>query len=117
MAKVTLVNSRNKDGITFMSSEAKKTVDDLEIKGLCMARFKADIETSEVDYGQLSKGDHISLGEMTVLITRVGKGCHATECVVFDLEVPCIMMKEVLFGEVLTDGQVSVGDEVVIRKG
>ena len=116
MANVTSVNTREKEGLSLMASEVKKVIASIQAKGLCMARFKADIETSGLDYRQLSVGDRLSLGEMTLLVTRVGKRCHATDCKVFDPEVPCLMMKDLLFAEISVDGQVAVGDEIKVLK-
>lgn len=116
MGKVTCANTRKKEGLSLMSSEVKRLITELEPKGLCMTRFKADIETIGVDYSQLAVGDQLSLGEMRAVITRVGKSCHASDCVVFDPEVPCKMMKEVLFGEILVDGPVAVDDQIIVLK-
>ena len=48
-------------------------------EGLCSARFRADIETHDVDYARLSVGDIVTAEGKTYQITGVGKRCHA-EC-------------------------------------
>lgn len=99
-----------------MASEAWERIDDLKTVGLCMARFKADVETKGLEYHKLKIGDHLLLGSMVVEISRVGKGCHATECPIFDPQKPCIMMEAVLYGKIVQDGLASKGDKIIIKK-
>jgi len=43
-------------------------------------------------------------------VTQIGKECH-TRCAIFQAVGDCVMPREGIFTEVLTDGEISVGDE------
>lgn len=67
-------------------------------QGLCSARFRADIETSGVDYTTLSVGDAVTVGDVTYIITRVGKRCHA-ECALVQAGRTCQLKDNCAFAE------------------
>lgn len=48
-------------------------------EGLCSARYHADIVTHGLDYDTLAVGDTVICEGKTLIITAVGKRCHA-EC-------------------------------------
>lgn len=66
--------------------------------GLCFKRFHADIITENIDYFKLKVGDIITLNNMRIKLTRVGKPCFS-ECKLIDK--PCLLSKCVAFGEVI----------------
>jgi len=63
---------------------------------------------------ELPVGTLLKIGATAVLrITRIGKECHA-RCEIYRLVGDCIMPREGVFADVLTEGEVRVGDEVTV---
>jgi MOSC domain-containing protein YiiM len=47
-------------------------------------------------------------------VTQIGKECH-TRCAIYYQAGDCVMPKEGIFAEVVTEGEVKVGDEIIIE--
>lgn len=101
--------------ISFLSEEALKAMMVMPELGLCMKRFKGDLQTEGLVYSDLSVGDTLIIREIEVNVTQVGKPCHAEACVVFDKSKPCIMTKGTMFGMVNEPGKVCVGDLIKLE--
>ena len=48
-------------------------------------------------------------------ITQIGKVCHE-RCAIYYQAGDCVMPKEGIFAEVISEGEVKVGDEIIIGK-
>lgn len=105
-----------KGKISLISTKALEGVSASKQMGLCMRRFKGDLETQGIDYDSLKEGQILKIGELTISVTQVGKKCHAKECPVFDADRKCFMMEEVLFGEVGRAGKVAVNDKIEVER-
>jgi MOSC domain-containing protein YiiM len=46
-------------------------------------------------------------------VSQIGKECH-TRCAIFQQVGDCVMPREGIFAEVMTEGEVKVGDEIEI---
>jgi TatD DNase family protein len=46
-------------------------------------------------------------------MTQIGKECHS-HCQIYQVMGDCIMPREGVFAKVLEEGEISVGDELVI---
>lgn len=79
--------------------------------------FAENITTEGVDLVHLPIGAEIRIGRTAVLrVTQIGKECH-TRCAIYYQAGDCVMPKEGIFAEVLSEGEVKVGDEIrVITK-
>jgi molybdopterin adenylyltransferase len=76
--------------------------------------FAENITTEGVDLVHLPIGTTIRIGDSVVLrVTQIGKECH-TRCAIYYQAGDCVMPKEGIFAEVLNEGKVKVGDEIVI---
>jgi MOSC domain-containing protein YiiM len=76
--------------------------------------FAENITTEGVDLVHLPVGTTIRIGEGIVLrVTQIGKECH-TRCAIYYQAGDCVMPKEGIFAEVLNEGEVKVGDEIII---
>ncbi len=76
--------------------------------------FAENITTQGVDLVHLPVGTTIRIGEKIVLrVTQIGKVCH-DRCAIYYQAGDCVMPKEGIFAEVLNEGEVKVGDEIVI---
>ncbi len=63
----------------------------------------------------LSIGTVLEIGNVKIEISQVGKVCH-TRCAIYYLAGDCIFPREGVFGVVLDDGTISVGDEIKVLK-
>ena len=60
-------------------------------------------------------GTEIRIGNSVVLrVTQIGKVCH-DRCAIYYQAGDCIMPKEGIFAEVIQEGDVKVGDEIINR--
>ena len=76
--------------------------------------FAENITTEGVDLVHLPIGTEIRIGDsVTLRVTQIGKVCH-DRCAIYYQAGDCIMPKEGIFAEVVSEGEVKVGDEVLI---
>ena len=57
-------------------------------------------------------GDTITIGEVELEVTQIGKDCHGDGCSIFQVVGKCIMPKVGIFAKVLKTGTIKTGDEV-----
>ncbi len=92
---------------------ARESVEKIRAKGLDVyyGDFAENLTTEGVILHELPVGTTLRTGRGVVLrVTQIGKECH-TRCAIFQAVGDCVMPREGIFAEVLTDGEVSVGDE------
>jgi MOSC domain-containing protein YiiM len=53
-------------------------------------------------------------GGLLVRVTQIGKECH-NRCNIFKQVGDCVMPREGIFVEVLSDGEVAEGDEIEVQ--
>jgi len=76
--------------------------------------FAENITTEGVDLVHLPVGTTIRIGgSVTLRVTQIGKVCHE-RCAIYYQAGDCVMPKEGIFAEVGDEGEVKVGDEVMI---
>ncbi len=76
--------------------------------------FAENITTEGIDLLAIPVGTRISIGdEVEVELTQIGKECH-TRCQIFYLAGDCIFPREGVFFKVIRDGEISVGDKVLV---
>jgi len=95
---------------------ANESIEKMRAKGLNVSYgdFAENITTEGVDLVHLPIGTEIHLGNSVLLrVTQIGKECH-TRCAIYYQAGDCVMPKEGIFAEVLVEGKVKVGDEIVI---
>ena len=73
--------------------------------------FAENLTTQFLDVPALHIGDRLTVGEVVLEITQIGKECHA-HCAIFAQVGDCVMPREGVFARVLKGGEVKVGDEV-----
>jgi MOSC domain-containing protein YiiM len=77
--------------------------------------FAENITTEGVDLVHLPIGTTMRIGKKVVLrVTQIGKECHE-RCAIYYQAGDCVMPREGIFAEVLNEGSVSVGDDIVIE--
>jgi len=77
--------------------------------------FAENLTTEGIDLPSLPIGTKLLVGEGVVLrVTQIGKECHA-RCAIFQQVGDCVMPREGIFTEVLTEGEIKVGDAIEVK--
>jgi len=77
--------------------------------------FAENITTESLDVLSLQVGDHLTIGEVELEITQIGKECHA-RCAIFEQVGDCVMPREGVFARVVRGGEVEVGDAIEVAR-
>ena len=97
--------------VSFLASEsiARTRAQGLDVD---FGAFAENIATEGIEWLKVPVGTRLRLGDQAeVEITQIGKECHK-KCAIFYKAGDCIMPKEGVFGKVLKEGTISVGDAV-----
>jgi molybdopterin adenylyltransferase len=95
---------------------ANESIEKMRAKGLNVGYgdFAENITTEGVDLVHLPTGTEIRVGNSVILrVSQIGKECHE-RCAIYYQAGDCVMPKEGIFAEVVNEGEVKVGDEIVI---
>ena len=95
---------------------ANESIEKMKAMGLKVGYgdFAENITTEGIDLVHLPIGTEIRIGNGVILrITQIGKECHE-RCAIYYQAGDCVMPKEGIFAEVLNEGEVKVGDEIII---
>jgi len=78
--------------------------------------FAENLTTEGIDLPSLPIGTKLLVGNGIVLrVTQIGKECHA-RCAIFQQVGDCVMPREGIFAEVLTEGEVKIGDTITVEQ-
>ena len=95
---------------------ANESIEKMRAMGLNVGYgdFAENITTEGIDLVHLPIGTKIRIGNSVILrVTQIGKECHE-RCAIYYQAGDCVMPKEGIFAEVVSQGEVKVGDEIVI---
>jgi MOSC domain-containing protein YiiM len=95
---------------------SKKSIEKIRQMGLPVdyGDFAENLSIEGIDLHLLPVGTTMTIGGSAVVrITQIGKECH-TRCNIFYQVGDCVMPREGVFAEVLTEGEVRVGDDVKV---
>jgi MOSC domain-containing protein YiiM len=95
---------------------ATESIDKMKAMGLDVGYgdFAENITTEGIDLVHLPIGTVLRIGDsVTLRVTQIGKVCHE-RCAIYYQAGDCVMPREGIFAEVLKEGEIKVGDEVVI---
>ncbi len=95
---------------------ARESIDKIRAKGLDVnaGDFAENLTTEGIVLHELPVGTSLkTTGGVLLRVTQIGKECH-TRCNIFQTVGDCVMPREGIFAEVLTEGDVSVGDELEV---
>ena len=94
----------------------KESVDKFSLEAgrdIACGEFAENITTEGITLYEMSPLDRISIGEVKLQVTQIGKKCHGSSCAIFREVGNCVMPKEGIFCRVLRQGEVSAGQEIV----
>jgi MOSC domain-containing protein YiiM len=78
--------------------------------------FAENITTEGIELPTLPIGTKLLVGDGIILrVTQIGKECHA-RCAIFQQVGDCVMPREGIFTEVLTEGEIKVGDTIKVTQ-
>jgi len=95
---------------------ANESIEKMRSKGLKVGYgdFAENITTQGLDLVHLPIGTEIRIGASVLLrVTQIGKECHK-RCAIYFQAGDCVMPKEGIFAEVVKEGEVRVGNEIII---
>jgi MOSC domain-containing protein YiiM len=76
--------------------------------------FAENLTTEGIELPTLPIGTKLRVGGKVLMkVTQIGKECH-TRCAIFYQVGDCVMPKEGIFTEVVTGGEIGVGDEIEV---
>jgi MOSC domain-containing protein YiiM len=96
---------------------ANESIEKMRAMGLSVSYgdFAENITTEGIDLVHLPIGTTIRIGDSVVLqVTQIGKECHE-RCAIYYQVGDCVMPNEGIFAEVMNEGEVKVGDEIIIQ--
>ncbi len=95
---------------------ANESIEKMRKKGLQVGYgdFAENITTEGIDLVSLPIGTEIRIGDSVLLrVTQIGKECHE-RCAIYYQAGDCVMPREGIFAEVIKEGEIKVGDEIII---
>src|SRR4030043_1788548 len=95
---------------------ANESIEKMRAKGLDVGYgdFAENITTEGVALVSLPIGAEIRIGSSVLLrVTQIGKECH-DRCAIYYQAGDCVMPREGIFAEVVTEGEVKEGNEIII---
>ena len=94
---------------------AWESIEKMRAQGLNVREgsFAENITTRGLELHTLPVGTRMRLGSALVEVTQIGKLCHS-KCAIFQAVGDCVMPREGIFVRVLEEGEVAVGDPIIV---
>ncbi|HOX15811.1 MAG TPA: MOSC domain-containing protein [Smithellaceae bacterium] len=102
--------------IRQISLLASESIEKIRQKGLNVhyGDFAENLTTEGIELFTLTLGTKLKVGKDVLLeVTQIGKICLAP-CAIYHAVGDCVMPKEGIFVRVLSEGMISVGDEIIV---
>jgi MOSC domain-containing protein YiiM len=89
---------------------AQESIDKMRALGLDVTTgdFAENITTSGIDLVSLPIGSRLTMGDVLLEVTQIGKECH-TRCAIYYQAGDCVMPREGIFARVLRGGRITPG--------
>ncbi|HPC66928.1 MAG TPA: MOSC domain-containing protein [Syntrophorhabdaceae bacterium] len=95
---------------------ALESIEKMRKKGINIeyGDFAENLTVEGMDLLSLPVGTKLRVGDGVILrVTQIGKQCHKG-CAIFQQVGDCVMPKEGIFAEVITGGDVKIGDNIEV---
>ncbi len=99
--------------VTILSLDARKSVENEDLEGLCFERFLETVRISGIDAGILKEGVILKIGRAVFKVTEYRKKCYP-ECAIVKSGRVCALVRDARFLKVISTGRVAAGDIVEI---
>lgn len=101
--------------VSLLARESIEKIKNMGINVDC-GDFAENLTTEGIVLPSLPVGTELRIGgSIIVRVTQIGKECHS-RCAIFQQVGDCVMPKEGIFVEVLTEGEVKIGDEIEVLR-
>ncbi len=99
--------------VSLLAKESIEKIKNMGINVDC-GDFAENLTTEGIELPTLPIGTKMKVGNDIILrVTQIGKECHA-RCAIFQQVGDCVMPREGIFTEVLSEGEIKVGDEIEV---
>ncbi len=90
-------------------------IEDFRSKGINVkfGAFGENLVVDGIDLAKLPVGTKLSIGEILMEVTQIGKVCH-DRCNIYYTVGDCIMPREGIFAKVLKGGNIKIGDIIQV---
>jgi MOSC domain-containing protein YiiM len=95
---------------------AKESIERFEkLKKVCIKRgvFGENLTTEGIELHNLKIGTRLKINKVVLEVSKIGKECHDF-CSIGKKAGDCIMPKEGIFAKVIEEGEIRVGDKIVV---
>ena len=95
---------------------AQESIEKMQRMGLDVdcGDFAENITTRGIDLPALPIGTRLTVGDVLIEVTQIGKECH-TRCAIFQQVGTCVMPLEGVFARVIRGGVVKPGDSIEVK--
>jgi molybdopterin adenylyltransferase len=101
--------------VSLLAKESIQKIKNMGIDVDC-GDFAENLTTEGIELPTLPIGTILRVGDGILLrVTQIGKECHA-RCAIFQQVGDCVMPREGIFTEVLSEGEIKVGDEIEVAQ-
>jgi MOSC domain-containing protein YiiM len=100
--------------VSLLAAESVDTMRDA-MPGLTAGDFAENILTEGIDLKHLPVGTILTIGEVQLEVTQIGKECHA-DCEIRRITGKCVMPTDGIFTRVIRGGRIAPGDAVIIEE-
>lgn len=97
--------------IALLSSNAKRWVEEQEIKGVCFSRFQENIVIQKMDFLSLTQGVILETEHTKLEIISYTKQCFI-ECIRVKDKLPCELSTDIRFAKVVRSGIIQIGERI-----
>lgn len=101
--------------VSLLSKESADKVAVLMGREIAFGRFAENITTEGIELYTLPVGTVLTIGEIELCITQIGKECH-NDCEIKRITGKCAMPTEGVFTRVLRGGIMRAGDEIIVKQ-
>ncbi|MEG0307202.1 MAG: MOSC domain-containing protein [Clostridium sp.] len=99
--------------VSLLGDESIEKLRGKTIVKLTPGIFAENITTEGIILYELPIGTKLSIGQVLMEVTQIGKECHKG-CEIMKTTGDCVMPREGIFTKVLKEGWIEPGDEIVI---
>lgn len=96
--------------VSLLSKEHIDTFAKRTGKDLAYGAFGENITFDNIDSAQIATLDRLTINDVVLEITQIGKECHGAGCAIYRDVGKCIMPQEGLFARVVHPGKIAPGD-------
>lgn len=94
--------------VSLLAQESIDRMASLGVPGLTPGRFAENITTQNLALHQLKIGTKLTIGDVVLEVTQIGKECHR-HCAIYHQVGKCAMPTEGIFARVLQGGTITPG--------